>query len=108
MHAQFPPHVAKLILTVPATLSHGFSRSLFVDFARNPSNVVILTQSGEEGTLAQWLWKAWNDKQKPGEKWGEGKVGKEVQLGETLKLEVSRGDRQAFSRAKLITLLLTR
>lgn len=89
MHIVYPPSTPKLILTVPATLSHGYSRSLFVDFARSPSNVVILTQKGEEGTLARWLWHTWNDRQQNGERWGEGKVGKEIQLGETLNLEVS-------------------
>ncbi|KAK4705180.1 cleavage and polyadenylation specificity factor subunit 2, partial [Phenoliferia sp. Uapishka_3] len=85
-----PPHVPKLILTVPATLSHGYSRQLFVDFARNASNVVVLTGSGEEGTLARWLFGVWNEGQTETDKWGKGKVGRVVELGQTVELEMKR------------------
>ena len=38
----------KLILAVPASLSHGPSRSLFADFAAVPDNMTLLTGCGEE------------------------------------------------------------
>lgn len=88
LNAAIPPHVPKLILTVPATLSHGYSRSLFVDFARGLSNVVILTGASDDGTLARWLWGVWNEAQKEGEKWGQGKVGKVIELDRTVELQV--------------------
>lgn len=88
MEAQIPSGTPKLVLTVPSTLSHGTSRSYFINFARDPSNVVILTKKDEEGTLSRWLWGVWNERQGAGERWGEGKVGRDVQLGETIDVEV--------------------
>lgn len=77
-----------MILTVPSSLSHGYSRALFVDFARTPNNVVVLTSKGEAGSLARWLWGVWNEKQSEGEQWGQGKVGRVIELGQTVELEV--------------------
>lgn len=88
LNLAIPSHVPKLILTVPSTLSHGYSRRLFVDFARSPNNVVILTAKGEEGTLARWLWGMWDRQQLPGEEWGKGKVGRAVELNESIELKV--------------------
>jgi cleavage and polyadenylation specificity factor subunit 2 len=87
-----------VILTVPATLSHGYSRSLFIDFARSPNNVVVLTGMSDEGTLARWLWGEWNEQQAVGEKWGQGKVGNVVQLNETVALQVSSDELAAARR----------
>jgi cleavage and polyadenylation specificity factor subunit 2 len=53
----------KLILAVPASLSHGPSRHLFQDFAAVPDNVVLLTSRGEERTLARALFVKWDDSQ---------------------------------------------
>lgn len=89
LNADIPPSVPKLILTVPSTLSYGFSRQLFIEFAKSPNNVVILTGKSEEGTLARWLWGVWDGQQKEEEKWGKGKVGGVVQLDETKSIEVS-------------------
>lgn len=90
LNSDIPADVPKTILTVPSTLSHGFSRSLFIDFAKSPNNVVVLTGMSDDGTLARWLWSHWNEKQPEGEKWGAGKVGSVVQMDETIPLEVSR------------------
>ncbi|KAJ7240326.1 beta-lactamase-like protein [Mycena haematopus] len=76
----------KLILAVPASLSHGPSRSLFVNFAAIPNNVVLLTSQGEEGTLARALFNKWNDSQRPDDKWDKGKIGRNVMLDDTLTL----------------------
>ena len=83
-----PREVPKLILTVPSTLSHGFSRQLLVQLAREPKNVVVLSGSNEEGTLARWLFDVWNDAQTELDKWGKGKVGKVVQSEQTVQLQV--------------------
>ena len=84
-----PPSVPKLILTVPATLSYGYSRALFLDFARNPLNLVLLTSLSEPGTLARWLAEeVWAPQQDAGAKYGQGKVGKEVKMDQTIELEV--------------------
>ncbi|ORY76891.1 beta-lactamase-like protein [Leucosporidium creatinivorum] len=88
LNADIPLHVPKTILTVPSTLSHGFSRELFVEFAKSPNNVVILTGRSEEGSLARWLWGVWNEQQREGEKWGGGKVGEVVQLDETVPIQM--------------------
>ncbi|KAK7054222.1 cleavage and polyadenylation specificity factor subunit 2 [Favolaschia claudopus] len=74
----------KLILAVPASLSHGPSRSLFTSFATIPNNVVLLTSRGEEGTLSRVLFDKWNDAQR--EEWDKGKIGRNVMLDETLSL----------------------
>jgi cleavage and polyadenylation specificity factor subunit 2 len=87
--AAFPPAQPKLILAYPASLSFGFSRRLFVDqFASVPGNVVLLTGKGEPNSLARWLWERWNDRQEPGNKWGEGGVGTEVSLDEQRRVTV--------------------
>lgn len=84
-----PPSVPKLILTVPSTLSYGYSRALFLDFARNPANLVLLTGLSEPGSLARWLAReVWEPQQEKGCKYGEGKVGKEVKMDQTIELEV--------------------
>lgn len=83
------PSSPKLVITVPTTLSHGYSRQLFVHFAQTKGNIVILTSKSEEGSLARWLWSLWNEQQVEGEKWGQGKVGKVTELNQTVDLEVS-------------------
>ncbi|KAG0654938.1 hypothetical protein C6P46_001333 [Rhodotorula mucilaginosa] len=86
-----PPSVPKLILTVPSTLSYGYSRALFLDFARNPLNLVLLTSLSEPGTLARWLAEeVWEPQQDVGAKYGQGKVGKEVKMDQTIELEMRR------------------
>ncbi|KAL8287338.1 hypothetical protein RQP46_003790 [Phenoliferia psychrophenolica] len=90
LDAAIPSHISKLILTVPSTLSHGFSRALFVEFARQPLNVVVLSGTSDDGTLARWLFGVWNDAQEEGDKWGKGKVGKVVEMGQTVELQMKR------------------
>jgi cleavage and polyadenylation specificity factor subunit 2 len=51
------------ILAVPASFSHGPSRSLFADFAAVPDNAILLTCRGEKGTLGRMLFEHWNKSQ---------------------------------------------
>lgn len=77
-------------MTVPSTLSYGYSRALFLDFARNPQNLVLLTGLSEPGSLARWLAREiWEPQQDAGARYGQGKVGKEVKMDQTIELEVS-------------------
>ncbi|KAF9006562.1 beta-lactamase-like protein [Cyathus striatus] len=76
----------KLILAVPASLSHGPSRNLFVDFAAVPDNVVLLTSRGEPGTLGRALFDKWNDSQRPDDKWDKGKIGRNIMMDGVVKL----------------------
>jgi hypothetical protein len=78
----------KLILAVPASLSHGPSRLLFSDFAAVTDNVVLLTSRGEEGTLGRILFDKWNDVQRAEDKWDRGKIGRNIMMDGTLKLRV--------------------
>jgi cleavage and polyadenylation specificity factor subunit 2 len=80
----------KLIIAVPASLSHGPSRNLFVDFAVVPDNVVLLTGRGEEGSLGRALFDKWNDRQRVDDKWDKGKIGSNIMLDGGLRMKVSR------------------
>ncbi|KAF4620059.1 hypothetical protein D9613_005242 [Agrocybe pediades] len=80
----------KLILAVPASLSHGPSRHLFSDFAAVPDNVVLLTGRHEEGTLARSLFEKWNDSQRPEDRWDKGKIGRNVMVDGSIKLKLRR------------------
>ena len=79
----------KLILAVPATLSHGPSRALFAEFAETPDNVVLLTGRSEPGTLGRQLFDKWNDSQRDEAKWDRGKIGSNIMMDGVLRLEVS-------------------
>ncbi|THH16445.1 hypothetical protein EW146_g4205 [Bondarzewia mesenterica] len=79
----------KLILAVPASLSHGPSRALFADFAAVPDNVVLLTGRGEEGTLGRILFDKWNDSQRPEDKWDKGKIGSNIMMDGVMRLQAS-------------------
>lgn len=78
----------KLILAVPASLSHGPSRNLFADFAAVPDNVVLLTGRSDEGTLGRLLFNMWNDSQRSDDKWDKGKIGSNIMMDNVLKLKV--------------------
>jgi cleavage and polyadenylation specificity factor subunit 2 len=78
----------KLILAVPASLSHGPSRNLFIDFAAVPDNVVLLTSRGDERTLGRALFERWNDRQRADDKWDKGRIGSNIMLDGTLHLKV--------------------
>ncbi|KAF8165522.1 beta-lactamase-like protein [Crassisporium funariophilum] len=80
----------KLILAVPASLSHGPSRHLFSDFAAVTDNVVLLTGRGEEGTLGRALFEKWDSFQRPEDKWDKGKIGRNVMMDGAIKLKMSR------------------
>lgn len=79
----------KLILAVPASLSHGPSRMLFSQFAETPDNVVLLTGRSEDGTLGRMLFDRWNDAQREEAKWDRGKIGSNIMMDGVLRLEVS-------------------
>ncbi|GLB33982.1 putative cleavage and polyadenylation factor 2 C-terminal [Lyophyllum shimeji] len=79
----------KLILAVPASLSHGPARNLFADFAAVPDNVVLLTGRGEEGTLGRDLFERWNDAQRPDDKWDKGKIGSNIMMDGALRLRMN-------------------
>ncbi|KAF5388054.1 hypothetical protein D9615_000560 [Tricholomella constricta] len=79
----------KLILAVPASLSHGPSRNLFADFAAVPDNVVLLTGRSEEGTLGRDLFEKWNDSQRPDDKWDKGKIGSNIMMDGALRLRMN-------------------
>ncbi|OCH92182.1 hypothetical protein OBBRIDRAFT_773886 [Obba rivulosa] len=79
----------KLILAVPATLSHGPSRALFTQFAEMPDNVVLLTGRSEEGTLGRMLFDRWNNAQREEAKWDRGKIGSNVMMDGTLRLKIN-------------------
>ncbi|KAF9453040.1 hypothetical protein P691DRAFT_802418 [Macrolepiota fuliginosa MF-IS2] len=78
----------KLILAVPASLSHGPSRNLFADFAAVPDNVVLLTSRGEQGTLGRALFEKWNDRQRGDDKWNKGKIGSNIMMDGTLQMKM--------------------
>ncbi|KAJ3518061.1 hypothetical protein NLJ89_g102 [Agrocybe chaxingu] len=80
----------KLILAVPASLSHGPSRHMFSDFAAVSDNVILLTGRGEEGTLARALFDKWNSSQRSEDRWDKGKIGRNVMLEGTIKLTMNR------------------
>lgn len=77
----------KLILAVPASLSHGPSRALFSDFAAVPDNVVLLTGRSEDGTLGRNLFDHWNNSQREDSKWDKGKIGSNVMMDGAMKLQ---------------------
>jgi len=79
----------KLILAVPASLSHGPSRLLFSDFAAVPDNVVLLTSRGEEGTLGRILFDKWNGSQRGDDKWDKGRIGSNIMMDGTITLKVT-------------------
>ncbi|KIL00069.1 hypothetical protein PAXRUDRAFT_822086 [Paxillus rubicundulus Ve08.2h10] len=79
----------KVILAVPASLSHGPSRSLFADFAAVPDNVVLLTSKGEEGTMARMLFDRWSGSQRGDDTWDKGKIGCNVMMDGALQLRMN-------------------
>lgn len=76
----------KLILAVPASLSHGPSRHVFCDFAAIPGNVILLTGRSEEGTLGRVLFDKWNARQRAEDKWDKGKIGISFMMDEAINL----------------------
>ncbi|GAA6016191.1 hypothetical protein JCM11491_003764 [Sporobolomyces phaffii] len=96
LHSTFPSSTPKLVLTVPSTLSYGYSRELFVEFACRPENLVILTeQSQQRASLSRWLvdevWERGQDGEGEGEfGYGRGKVGTEVRMDQSIQLEMHR------------------
>ncbi|KAJ8698469.1 hypothetical protein PTI98_005175 [Pleurotus ostreatus] len=79
----------KLILAVPASLSHGPSRHLFSEFAAVPDNVVLLTQRGEEHTLGRALFDRWNNSQRGDDRWDKGRIGSNIMMDGVMKLKIN-------------------
>ncbi|KEP55348.1 cleavage and polyadenylation specificity factor subunit 2 [Rhizoctonia solani 123E] len=87
--SRYPSSMPKLLLVVPATLSHGNSRRIFTEFASVPGNVAILSTPSEPGTLANILFNEWNSGQSDNEKFGHGSVGQPIQLNSTMTLTMN-------------------
>lgn len=88
--ASNPNPKPKLILAVPASLSHGPSRELFTEFAKVPGNMIVLTARGETGSLSRLLYSRWSAASGLDGVSGDGaNVGAPIDLrGESLSLEV--------------------
>jgi cleavage and polyadenylation specificity factor subunit 2 len=91
--SSIPSTTRKLVLTVPSTLSYGYSREMFLKSSQNPLNLILLTSNSEQsGSLTRWLVEqVWEPAQQSEEgiRYGMGKVGKEVQMNQQIELEVS-------------------
>ncbi|CUA69120.1 Cleavage factor two protein 2 [Schizosaccharomyces pombe 972h-] [Rhizoctonia solani] len=87
--SRYPSSMPKLLLVVPATLSHGNSRRIFTEFASVPGNAAILSTPSEPGTLANLLFNEWNSGQSDNEKFGHGSVGQAIQLNSTMTLTMN-------------------
>ena len=90
LNAAFPVDAPRCIVSVPSTLSYGYSRSLFPTFAAAHGNLVILALPTQAGSLSEMIWQSWENGQ-DGTETGNaaGKVGEIVDLaGVHLSLEV--------------------
>ncbi|KIM25567.1 hypothetical protein M408DRAFT_74190 [Serendipita vermifera MAFF 305830] len=85
---KFSSRDPKLILAVPASMSHGASRSLFADFARVEGNMVVLTERAERGTLNKFLMDRWEAAQEESQRWQDGKLGEPIALDRPIELEL--------------------
>lgn len=94
----YPTNRPKLILAIPPSLSHGPSRWLFSTMASAEGNVILLTNRGEDNTLARDLYDRWENQQDQSARWGRGRIGHMQDLEGQLQIEVSdtvRSDTQA-------------
>ena len=85
----YPLMRPKLVLAVPATMSHGPSRWLFTAMAGAEGNVILLTSRGEDGTLTRDLYERWERDQEETAKWGKGRTGNLAHLDGPFDLQVS-------------------
>lgn len=88
MTTRYASQDPKLILAIPASLSHGASRAIFADFAQMENSVILLTGRGEEGTLGRMLFDKWNSSQREEYKWDRGKIGNNVMMDGVMHLKV--------------------
>ncbi|KZT38353.1 hypothetical protein SISSUDRAFT_1021621 [Sistotremastrum suecicum HHB10207 ss-3] len=79
----------KVLIAVPLSLSSGFSRQIFSEFALIPENIVLLTSRAPQGTLSDRLFDFWSSQQSDSDKWEKGKVGKVVKLNGSMKLKMN-------------------
>lgn len=84
----FPEDRPKMVLAIPPAMSHGPSRVLFSSMAQVPGNVVLLTDRGEDDTLARDLFNRWEDQQDDSAKFGMGKIGEVKTLEGDLTIEM--------------------
>ncbi|KAF9433404.1 cleavage and polyadenylation specificity factor subunit 2 [Entomortierella beljakovae] len=79
----------KVILASNLSMETGFAREVFLrlDWAKDPKNVLILTERALPGEMARYLYDEW--KQGVGELDSK-EIGSEVQLDEILRLKVDR------------------
>ncbi|KAL1412941.1 hypothetical protein Q8F55_000690 [Vanrija albida] len=84
----FPGDRPKVVLAIPPTMSHGPSRSLFTEMGSKPGNLVLLTNRGEDQTLARDLFNRWESQQADASKWGHGGIGAIKSLSGPLALEM--------------------
>jgi len=80
------PAEAKVVLAWPPSLTYGPSRKLLTRMGRNEKDVIILTQHGEPGSLGRDLYEKWESKQDASAQWGKGKVGKPVEVNDTVEI----------------------
>lgn len=85
---KYPLITPKLVLAIPTTMSHGPSRFLFTLMAGNPNNVILLTNRGEDDTLARDLYSRWESDQAEDAKWGQGKIGELTPLKGKFEIEM--------------------
>ena len=78
----------KVILAVPPSLSHGPSRWLFSVMAGTEGNVILLTSTGEDGTLSREVYDSWAAGQDAAALRGRGRVGHLQDLTGDEQLEV--------------------
>ncbi|CEH15349.1 mRNA cleavage and polyadenylation factor II complex, subunit CFT2 (CPSF subunit) [Ceraceosorus bombacis] len=101
MDTAIPASVAKVILSVPLSLTHGPSRALLARFEKNVEDIVILTQRGEPGSLGRWLYDRWEWGQEEGAKWGRSAVGKEIRLQQDQTCEIKLCERALLTGTEL-------
>ncbi|KAG8825638.1 hypothetical protein FRC17_008585 [Serendipita sp. 399] len=85
---KFSSREPKLILAVPASLSHGSSRSLFAQFAGVEGNVIVLTERTQQGTLNRYLMDRWEAAQEETERWQDGKIGEPISIDRPIDIDL--------------------
>ncbi|RXK41628.1 cleavage and polyadenylation specificity factor subunit 2 [Tremella mesenterica] len=79
----------KLVLAIPPAMNHGPSRWLFTAMGSVEENVILLTSTGQDQSLARDLYNEWEKGQSSGCKWGEGKIGKLHRLDGSMTVELN-------------------
>ena len=85
-----PQDAPTVVLAVPLSATHGPARVLLARAAKSPGDAVILTQRGDPGSLSRWLYDQWETLQEANAKFGKVSVGKDVVIGQSCDIQVSR------------------